>query len=157
MISKTELNKLVRAGKARETFIHSTAGEFDVTAMRLIAEFAYEKFSSDLHHELVDQIKRTRDWDQERINNLTIEEAIIPTLWVHDNSDHPHILIDGTHRLIAGFERFKFKIFRGYMARLDQVIRPDFENMAHRPEHDWGRIVVKDGILYDRATGRKIP
>jgi hypothetical protein len=132
-----------------------TEGTFDVTLMRIAAMAgAYEAFTATLDHENIEFLKQHRDWDRERVLSITPEQMEEPTLWVLVNSDE-HLLIDGTHLLLARADHGLFE-FRGYMARLNQVIRPDPNEMWFNPNHQWGQIEIRDGVLYDRATGKRI-
>jgi hypothetical protein len=153
LLSKTEITKLVKLGRVHECFTHSIIGTFDVTLMNEVAPYLYQRFQADITPDLISQVKATRDWDAERVANITIEEVLQPTLWILDTSDNTHILIDGTHRIIASLERFKFAKFHGYMATLADAIRPANNLIA---SHDWGRIEVKNGKLYNRETGKEI-
>lgn len=157
LLTKTQIVELVKSGRAHECFTHSDPriGTFDVTLMNKVAPFLYEPFTSDLTAELIAGIKATRDWEQERVNQLSAEDILFPTLWILDLSDHSHILIDGTHRMIASFERFKLAKFRGFMAVLENAIRPGNEVLLNE-KHDWGRIAVRGGKLYNRETGEEI-
>lgn len=155
LMSKTEITALVKSGRTHECFTHSIVGTFDVSLMNKVAPFLYERFNSDITADLIANIKASRDWEQERVNSLTLGETLQPTLWILDTSDNTHILIDGTHRLIASLERFKFTAFKGYMATLATAIRPG-SNTYINPAHDWGRMAVKNGKLYNRETGEEI-
>lgn len=155
LISKTRIAELVRTGRAHECFTHSQVGTFDVSLMLQVAPFLYERFSSDINPELIAQIKATRDWEQERINTLTFTEVLFPTLWILDPTDNTHILVDGTHRLIALYERFNTFEFRGWMAPLSLAIRPH-EGVLLNSAYNWGRMEVRDGKLYNRSTGEEI-
>jgi hypothetical protein len=152
-MTKSELAALIKLGRVHECFTHSTEGEFDVTLMRLAAPVMYEPFTSDLTPEIVECIKKTRDWERSRILEITREQMDEPSLWVLLPCNE-HLLIDGTHRLLARATAGLTK-FDGYMARYDQVIRVDQNLMYTNPNHDWGRIEIRGGKLYDRETGKQ--
>lgn len=155
MITKSALMNKLALGLVHECFTHSTEGEFDVTLMNMAARAGhYELFTAPLDHELVEKIKQIRDWDIDRVMKLTKEQIDEPTLWVLTNNNQ-HLLIDGTHRLLArataGFDEF-----HGYLAPMNKIIRPHRDMMFTNPNHDWGRMEIRDGGIYDRMTGIKI-
>ena len=75
MITKTELMAIVASGRSRESFEHSILGQFDISAMRLVASQIGQPIVVPLEL-IIDHIRETRVFEEARILALNMEDCL---------------------------------------------------------------------------------
>lgn len=124
MLTKSQSMADIAAGRTREAFHHAVHGIFDIAAMRgaaleqgKVAKTA--KISDDLIAWLFDK----RKIDDQRLKELNMPQIKSPCICI-EYADESDLLIDGCHRIIAGYLRYGIDTFTYYKFTEREIIRP---------------------------------
>lgn len=124
MLTKSQLMADIAAGKRRETFHHAVHGMFDIAAMRGAAqEQGKTAKTATICDGLVDWLFSQRNIDDRRLKELSVSQIKSPCLAV-EYADESDLLIDGSHRILAGYLRYGIETFTYYKFTEREIIRP---------------------------------
>lgn len=154
-LTKSQIMLMVLSGRTRESFEHSTEGMFDITQMRkeaLESERAITAFP--LTPELETFIRANRVWEQERVDFFAAQyerwEKPEPAMFYEttENGEPSHLLIDGTHRILAAYA-LKMPWFIAWFFEESDIRRPP-PGWGLRADLDWGDQLI-DGKIVKRT------
>lgn len=158
--TKVECAKLVREGRAIETFAHQTLGHFNVSALRIAIARHVKQRLIQVRQCRFDQVQfdgsptdanehlfNSREIDQERVKALTPRQINDPLIFLlcppgANGDGETHLLVDGVHRMYARKQR-NFPFFHFYLFPLEYAPRVD---EAMTTELKWGEKDLIPGI-----------
>lgn len=155
--TKSQVAKLQAAGVARESFVHSVLGHIDITTLRLAIaamkppahtfNFADTKVedSTMTAEEALQFLLDQREVDEERVNELTLEQLEEPIITLIDDGGYSYV-VDGIHRLTARFRR-GYPTFSTYILHEKNAPRIDSSKWVDLP---WGEKELINGKLRRR-------
>lgn len=151
ILTKTTLMASIAAKQTRELFHHSVHGIFDVSAMRGAAlERNKPLLTANVSEELIVWLYDTRKINDRRVMELTQKQILQPYLAV-EFADESDLLIDGAHRIIAGWMHYGFDTFKYWRFTEREIIRPVVGRVSTVPMV-WGKFdILNNGDikLYD--------
>lgn len=133
MITKKQFAAAVAAGHMQESFTYrdedGTETTYHVTKMR---EYV-QRLKPDLvplNQTYIDQMRESRDWDAERVNDptLDVDDPVIMVMYppTDYSNGHPVImLLDGIHRLLRRWDVLGLKNIPAYIVHPMECILVD--------------------------------
>lgn len=147
VLTKSQMMAKIAASQMPETFHHSVHGVFDVSRMRGVAmEQSKPALMAKCSEDLIEWLYENHNVDEKRITELTKAQIVLPCLTV-EFADESDLLIDGVHRIIAGWVRYGFETFKFYRFQEREVIRPTpGMYIAQKPK--WGKFdILRNGEI----------